>query len=225
MNVSASSTSPALPARSALKRTAAVRGSSAGHREEQVAVLAAVRTLLMKASNEWLPRAAWSVQRTGRLGLTGIALIMMSAIFLVSTHLNLAQEVESLRSHLNIARTQTSRTPRVVTDPGSVLLHSLPTRDDMPALLGVLLKQADDAHLAIDTGKYEANEMKTGRLVRYQVSFPVAGPYPQVRHFIDATLTAMPAVAIRELSVQRKAIGDSSVEAQIGLTVFTREKP
>jgi Tfp pilus assembly protein PilO len=212
-------------ARSVPKQTAAVRGSTSVQRKLPVDVIASGRALLVKASNVWLPRAVWSVQRTGRPGLAGIALIMMSVVFLISTHLNLAQEVESLRSQLERARTQTPRKSRAVTDPGSALLHSLPVRGDMPALLGVLLKQADDAHLAIDTGKYEATETKTGRLVRYQVSFPVVGPYPQVRQFIDATLTALPAVAIRELSLQRKTIGDSSVEAQIGLTVFTREKP
>ena len=77
----------------------------------------------------------------------------------------------------------------------------------------------------MDTGKYEMSTSKSGDIVRYKVSFPVIGPYPQVRHFIDATLAALPAAAISELSIERKAIGDSAVEAQIRLTVFTRSAP
>jgi hypothetical protein len=95
----------------------------------------------------------------------------------------------------------------------------------MPSLLGVLLKQADAAHLSIDTGKYESSALKSGGVTSYQVSFPVSGPYPQVRQFIDATLTALPTVALSELSLTRKTIGDGSVEAQIRMTLFTRESP
>jgi hypothetical protein len=46
-----------------------------------------------------------------------------------------------------------------------------------------------------------------------------------VRQFIDATLTALPTVALSELSLTRKTIGDGSVEAQIRMTLFTRESP
>lgn len=225
MTRDSSSASAALVSRPAPKQTAAGCAPVSGPRELRVDVIASGRAVLAKACHVWFPRAIWSVQRTGRLGLTGIALLMMSAILLISTDLNLTQDVQSLRSQLDRTHTHSSHIPAVPTDPGAALFHSLPARGDMPALLGVLLKQADDAHLAINTGKYETTEMKTGRLVRHQVSFPVIGPYPQVRQFIDATLTAMPAVAIRELSVQRKTIGDSAVEAQVGLTVFTRENP
>jgi hypothetical protein len=95
----------------------------------------------------------------------------------------------------------------------------------MPALLGVLLKQADAAHLSIDTGKYETTALKSGGVVSYQISFPITGPYPQVRQFIDATLSALPTVGMSELSLTRKSIGDGAVEAQIRLVAFTRDGP
>jgi Tfp pilus assembly protein PilO len=159
------------------------------------------------------------------MGLTGIALLVASLVFLVSTHLPLAHEIENLSSQLTVARVRTVDRPAPVRDHGIALLRSLPSRAQMPALLGLLLKQADAAHLSIDTGKYETTALKTGGVMTYQVSFPIVGSYPQVRQFIDATLTALPAVAMSELSLTRKTIGDGEVEAQIRLTAFTQDSP
>ena len=180
---------------------------------------------LARASRQWLPHIAWSLQRTGRLGLSGAALLTASAVFLLSTYLPLTREVDELRAQVESQRVEAPRGATPLSDPGTALLRSLPSRTRVPSLLGVLLNQADAAHLSIDTGKYEATVLKSGGVTSYQVSFPVTGPYPQVRQFIDATLTALPAVALSELALTRKTIGDASVEAQIRLTLFTRESP
>jgi hypothetical protein len=91
----------------------------------------------------------------------------------------------------------------------------------MPAILRQLFSKAVQARLAVDSAKYEVNAMGTTGIVRYQVAFPVTGPYPKIREFIDATLSAMPAVALNDLAIDRKSITDGSVEAQIRLTVYT----
>ena len=184
-----------------------------------------VRTGLARVSGQWLPRLAWSVQRSGRTGLSGIALLLAGLVFLASVHLPLTREVETLRSQVKLSRAQAVNTQASVAESDTALLHSLPGRAQMPALLGVLLRQADNAHLTIDTGKYETTALKSGGVVSYQVSFPVTGSYPQVRQFIDATLAALPAVAVTELSLTRKTVGDASVEAQIRLTAFTQDRP
>lgn len=181
-----------------------------------------LRALARRASNEWLPRATWTVARTGRPGLVGLALLVASVVFVASTQLPVANEVATLRSELASARRHQAGAPKAEVSDVARALQNLPQRAEMPALLGVLLKQADEAHLTLDTAKYEASASKSGDIVRYKVAFPVTGPYPQVRRFIDATLAALPAVAISDLSIERKAIADGAVEAQIRLTVFTR---
>jgi hypothetical protein len=190
----------------------------------QALVVTSVRRWLVVVSDQWLPRVTWSVQRTGRAGLSGLALLLASMVFLVSTHLPLARQVEDLRSELDRAHSQRIKTP-TTTVPDAALLRTLPRRAQMPALLGVLVKEADATHLAIDTGKYETTALKNGGVVTYQISFPVTGQYPQVRQFIDATLAALPTVAVSELSLTRKTIGDGTVEAQIRLTAFTQDRP
>ena len=67
--------------------------------------------------------------------------------------------------------------------------------------------------------------MKNSGVVRYQIAFPVTGPYPQIRAFIDATLASMPAVALSDLVLERSSIARGNVEAQIRMTVYTRSAP
>jgi Tfp pilus assembly protein PilO len=154
-----------------------------------------------------------------------LGLLVAGAVFLVSTYLPLVRAVDDLRGQASLVGTPSSAGPAMVSDPGAALLRTLPRRSQMPALLGVLVQQADAAHLSIDTGKYESTALKSGAVMTYQISFPVAGPYPQVRRFIDATLAALPAAAVTELSLTRKTIADDAVEAQIRLTVFTQDSP
>lgn len=195
-------------------------------RDSGSVVLVAMRRALARVSDDWLPRVAWSIQRTGRVGLSGLGLLAAGLVFLVSTHLPLVHELNDLRAQTQLVSTHThAAAPVPLNEPGTGLLRSLPRRAEMPTVLGVLLHQADAAHLNIDTGKYEATPLKNGGVMSYQISFPVTGPYPQVRQFIDSTLAALPAAAMTELSLTRKTIGDGAVEAQIRLTVFTQDTP
>ena len=184
-----------------------------------------MRRIGTQASNVWLPALAWWVGLTGRAGLAGLALLGASAVFLISTHLPMAQEVQKLRAELTEAQMRANTTPLPALSEPAKALQSLPARTDVPQVLGILLKQADAAQLTIDTAKYEISATKAGSLVRYRISFPIDGPYPQVRRFIDATLNAIPALAIDDLSISRKAVSDNAVEAQLRMTIFSRGSP
>ena len=187
-------------------------------------LLAPARRIAQRLTNEWLPLAVWRVGRSGRTGLVGIAAVLASAVFFFSTHLQVANEATALRADLAKARSHATLVAPVANEAQQTLRH-LPSRADMPALLGVLLKQADEAKLSLDTGKYEAAVTKSGEITRYRVSFPVTGPYPQVRQFIDAVLVALPAVSINEMNIERKTIADGQVEARLRLTFYTRGAP
>ena len=179
---------------------------------------------MTRLGREWLPGIAWRLGHTGRVGLVGVGLIAASGIFYVSTHLPVVREVTALRADLEAARTQGGRRPVKAVGPESHL-PALSGRNGMPDLLGVILEKATDAHLELDAGKYDVTTSKLGRITRYKVSLPVIGPYPQVRQFLDATLGALPAATISELSLERKSVADPVVEAQVRLSVFTRSEP
>ncbi len=191
----------------------------------RIDVMQGVRRIGSLASNVWLPRLKWRIERMGRPGSAGLILLGASVVFFFSTHLPLADEVTRLRSDLLDAQTRVVKEPRSMASEPAKVLGDLPARIKMPQVLGTILKQAADAQLGIDTAKYEISTTKVGGLVRYRLSFPIDGPYPSVRRFIDSTLAALPALAIDDLSITRKAISDDNVEAQVRMTIFTRETP
>src|ERR1700761_4769854 len=142
--------------------------------------------------NVWMPGLSWAIARTGRPGLAGMALLGASAVFFFSTHGQVTDEVRQLRADLDAARARAAAPPTPDTAESPQSLRNLPARAQMPQVLELLLKQADDAQLSIDTAKYELSTTKAGSLVRYRLSFPVAGPYTNVRQFLDSTLTEIP---------------------------------
>jgi hypothetical protein len=183
------------------------------------------RRVAVRLGNEWLPRAVWAIGRTGRPGLVGLAALLASAVFLFSTHLRVAAEVEARRADLAAARERARPTAADPVVAPAAALRELPARADMPVILGQLFNEATRARLAVDTARYEVSAARGSGVVRHQITFPVSGPYPQIRAFIDATLAGMPAVGLSELVLERKSIADGNVEAQIRMTVYTRSAP
>ena len=182
-----------------------------------------------RMSREWIPAMAWQIRRTGQRGLIGLGLLATAAVFFASTHWPLVTQVQSMREDLQVAVTTAAKrsanaTPAATNDPRR-LLESLPSRSEVPKLLGVILTQADTAGLSIDTGKYDVAASHNGAVTRYHIGFPVTGPYPAVRSFIDEVLKEIPTASISELSIERKNIADGVVEANIRLTLFTRGAP
>jgi hypothetical protein len=184
-----------------------------------------LRKLGARLTSLWLPAVAWRLARCGRSGLIGLALLGASAVFLVSTLLPTLDEVRRLRVDVIDAKAHAAKAPPPEVSTPARAFGSLPARTDMPRVLGVLLAQADTAQLRIDTAKYELSATKAGGLLRYRLSFPIVGPYPNVRRFLDSTLDTLPMLAIDDLSIARKAIGDGAVEAQMRMTIFTRGGP
>ncbi len=184
-------------------------------------MMAPARRALDRLQNEWAPLVVWHVGRSGRTGLVGIGLALAAAVFFFSTHMQVANEAAALRADLAKAQGHPVVVAPLANEAQQTLRH-LPSRADMPALLGVLLQQAEASKLSLDTGKYETQATKTGDITRYRVSFPVTGPYPQVRHFVDAVLVALPSVSISEMNIERKTISDGQVEARLRLTFYTR---
>ena len=190
------------------------------------ALQARAQALRAQVQQVWLPRAVWSVSRTGRSGLLGIGLVVASAIFLVSTYVPITHEIQQLNGDLGVAKAHAVAVSKVASvHDVSQSLKRLPKRTEVPDLLASLLQRADAAQLSIDTAKYEVTAGKAGAIVRYQVAFPVTGPYPKIREFIDSALSAMPSLSLDSLAIQRKTIADPAITAQISMTMFTRGTP
>src|SRR5882724_2971045 len=124
----------------------------------------------------------------------------------------------------NIARAQHPSAAFTADQAAPRLVESLPTRNQIPAVIGLIYGKAKEAGVTLDTGHYVYSPPKAGALARYDLDFPVKASYPDIRNFINHTLTAVPSAALAKLHVERKTVGDPVVNADIGFAVFVRSE-
>lgn len=163
--------------------------------------------------------------QVSRSGGLGVALLVGSAVLWLSTVQPLARDAAQLETELAAfdaaARTGTGG----VSSPRSeleILLGRLPTPAELPAMMALVVAEADAAGLELGSGKYEMTSNRAGQLARYHLSLPVRGTYPQVRQFIDGSLAALPALALEGLRLERGSVGDKVIDADLRFSVVVR---
>ena len=76
--------------------------------------------------------------------------------------------------------------------------------------------------LALRAGDYHVIDDHTGRLVRYEVSFPIAGPYPNVRLFLRTVLAEVPSVALEKVDVEKNMTDGAQAKTTVSFTLYSR---
>jgi hypothetical protein len=104
-----------------------------------------------------------------------------------------------------------------------VALGGLPARDDASEVLARIYQEAQGAGVELPRGQYEYLPARDGVAAHYRMTFPVHAAYPQLRTFMDRTLTALPSVAVEGLRIERKNVGDEAVDAELKLAAFVRD--
>ena len=89
-----------------------------------------------------------------------------------------------------------------------------------PQWLEKLVALAATCGLSLNDGEYELMRDKAGRLVRYQMTLPVRGEYPQIRKFLTDLPGAIPVIALENVQFERQKVADSNVEAKIKLVLY-----
>jgi hypothetical protein len=170
-----------------------------------------------------VPTLLFQINRVGRSGMAGSALILFAVIFFFSAVLPQFAQISSLRTEILRAQKQSG-------PDGSApvrlnrFLDNLPKRTALPSIAGKMFSLATAAGVTLDRGRYELAPLHSGHLARYRMTFPIKGRYPAIRHFIDATLLAVPSAALEGLRIERKTAGDDNVEAELGFSVFVRNE-
>jgi hypothetical protein len=169
----------------------------------------------------WAPQVRYRALQLGPAGLAGAATIasaLLAALLIA---------VPAHRGELLLQQQLLHAPAAVATDGVPVptqmsLLATLPARAEVPAVLGTMLKEAQQSGIVLEKGHYDFRGAQAGVPARYTFEFPVKGPYPNVRSFIDHTLTAVPAVALEKLRIERKAVGDAAINADVTFSLFVR---
>jgi hypothetical protein len=203
---------PATMARPAAPRTAVTLLSMAGKLVER----------LRTAGTEVVPYTYYQIRRIGSAGVVGAAATLAAIAIGLTALIGIRGATESLTAEIARAAHPSAAAP---SDGLGRVVAQLPTRAQMPAVVGLVLEQARAANVALPIGHYAYSPPKSGGVGRYEMEFPVKADYPSVRNFINRTLTAVPSAGLDKLRIERKVVGDTVVSADIRFVVFVRSEP
>jgi hypothetical protein len=206
---------PAIPAAMPVAGRAPVQSASAAAKRVDVA------TRLRGTLGGIVPHAQYQLSRLGAFGTTGVVALLAAVAVGLGVLIPGQNAIRALDADLARARHQP---PAEITPEEGLgrLVSAFPTRGQIPAVLGVVLQQAQRAGVPLDVGHYSFIPAKSGSVGRYELEFPVRASYPQVRDFINRTLTAVPAAGLDKLRIERKTVADQVVNADVRFVVFVR---
>jgi hypothetical protein len=197
--------------------------ASAPARLVALAPQAAAPVSAVAAAGQVIPQLQYQVTRLGVAGQAGLAALTAAVAIAVGALLPAWHAMQGLSA--NLAQAQHAPSGYSIEQAVPHLMSSLPTRAQIPAVVGAVYAQAKAAGVPLDTGRYVYSPAKSGSTASYDLEFPVKGAaYPALRTFINGTLAAVPAASLAKLQIERKAIGDQAVNADIGFVVFVRSE-
>jgi hypothetical protein len=169
--------------------------------------------------NRALAETLYQARRLGAATIAGIAAVVLALTLFIANNLPQGSAVAALKSQLaHIAPV----TNGAVAPLSGAVLAALPPRGEAPEIVAKILEEARAAGVDLPRGQYEYLPARDGVAARYRMTFPVHATYPQLREFMDRTLVALPAVAVEGMRIERKAVGDLGVDAELRLSAYVR---
>lgn len=166
-------------------------------------------------------------EQLGWQGMSGIALLALAGAFQILALKPLEQEVAFIRSHLDAARSKTSK-QGINLNLGDrqnelgAFFNSLPEEQDVTDILASIHSDAELSGVELKQADYHPDDKNKPR-VEYGMVFPVQGEYPNIRFFVLRVLADHPAIALDHIRFQRDKISDPMLKAEIRFTLFLRQ--
>lgn len=176
-----------------------------------------------------MKRVLWWLRRQGLAALAVLGIVLGGAALLIDR-----TEVAELRRELRtLQREAPRRDVRLAhLDAPATVQGTMAQLEQFHAFFGRAAAPTDQLRrleqlararsLVLARAEYrmvEGSRAERG-LARYQVVLPLRGRYPVVREFLMAALRELPTMAIEQVQLQRKAIADTDVDAEVTLSFF-----
>lgn len=186
--------------------------------------------MLLRIGTGVVPYLSHQAQYVGRAGVIGFALLSLSLAGFLVANSPLRHQVAQLQQSLTAKQRErlNSHGPGIDAAPGEQLqtfVKTLPAREQLPALTERIVAEASAAGIALERGSYDFSVTHSGRIVRARLTFPINGSYPNIRQFVNGTLSAIPGAAVDGLKLERKDIGAGEIGAEIRFAIFLRNEP
>jgi len=176
-------------------------------------------------------RLLWQLRRARRFfawpTLMAIVLLAASAVAYVERGLparmqlaELVDDAERIRRAVGLANA-----PDKVLSPDEQLAAFyafFPASDAVSDVLERVFAAAAKENLALPQGEYRLVKERTEKLIRYDVTLPLKGPYPGLRRFMAQALKENPSLSLDAVSFNRQTVSDIGVDAQVRFTLYVR---
>ena len=163
-------------------------------------------------------------------GMVGLGLAVFVGAFYFSTLLPQQTQLEQLqkqnaqeRLH-GAAKTRESEVSNAPRDRLSAFYGYFPQQAELPELLDKVFAAAKAQGLELKHGEYRAASDNVTGITQFQISLPVRGTYPQIRGFVDRTLSDVPTLSLQGIQFDRQKVGEAAVEAKVSLDVYLGKK-
>lgn len=98
-----------------------------------------------------------------------------------------------------------------------------PSEDTAPDWLEKIHDAAARQGVQLAQGDYRELREPGGRLLAYQVTYPLKGGYTQLRRFLTQVLRDVPIASLDDVSFRRDAVNQAEVQATVKLTLYLKE--
>jgi len=177
-------------------------------------------------------RLAWELRRlVRRLGWHAVTALFALALSVVATwqanQLALRQRelVEQIH-RVQLAAVQPAHEkdtgPAAVGRELEAFYAYLPAHQLIPDQLKQLAAAAEKHGLVLEKADYKAQQEDAARFLRYQVTLPLKGTYPDVRDFIARALLELPTLTLDSVAFRRERIDSKEVEARIHFVLLVK---
>lgn len=162
----------------------------------------------------------------GWQGLSGVVLFVLAGAFHLLALQPLERETAFMHSRLDAAHSKVAMQARTFSvgfrqkELGE-FFESLPAEQDVTDVLASIYAAAGATGVELKQAEYTLDEKDKSRMA-YGMAFPVQGEYMKIRLFVSSVLANNPAIALDQINFQRDRINDSTVKAEIRLTLFLR---
>jgi len=169
-----------------------------------------------------------AVEQLGRAGVVGIALVAFAVAFYVSAVAPLASELAGLRAEADDLEQRlqpgglSGGAKGTPAEQRATFYAFFPSPQSSPDWLGKINAAARAKGLVLRSGEYKLERSADQKLVRYQITLPVAGSYAQIRGFVGQVLADVPAAALEEITLRRESASSPMLEARVRLTLYLR---
>ena len=156
-------------------------------------------------------------QRLGKAGVIGLGLMLFNLSFYIGS---VAPDREALadfeRQRAELRERSSQAIAGAADESAGSAAAPLPMLNQVPELLRSVYLLATQRGLAIDRASYALSE-KEG-LLRIEINLPMQTSYLVLRSFLTDVGGLKPPPAIDELTMKRRQVGDSLIEATLRLS-------